>query len=61
MPWRCPVCQTDIQHNEEQPTHVAMRYRCHVCRTELILEATTERLLAAPVPRDDDGGEPRRS
>ena len=54
MPWRCPACYTQIHHAplEERP-RLNQLYRCHICRLELVVDPTTEKLTAAPI-RDDD-------
>jgi hypothetical protein len=53
MPWRCPACHDPIRHNlfEEKPREGTV-YRCPVCRLELILDGTTDRLVVAPLPSD---------
>ena len=52
MPWRCPVCQTEVRHSalDEQP-RVGL-YRCHVCRLELTFDRDTERMAVAPLEVD---------
>jgi len=56
MPWRCPACQTHIEHNafEESPRPGTV-YRCHVCRLELIADPKTDRLTVVPfsTPADE--------
>jgi len=50
MPWKCPVCSTPIRHNEVEPaprTHTS--YRCHICRLELIVDETGDKLVVAPL------------
>lgn len=54
MPWRCPACQTVIAHESANtmpsPNIV---YRCHVCRLELVVDLSTNKLALAPLdPRD---------
>jgi predicted SprT family Zn-dependent metalloprotease len=51
MPWRCPACQLQIRHSphEERP-RPGERYRCHICRLELVLDVKTDRLIVVPVP-----------
>jgi predicted SprT family Zn-dependent metalloprotease len=62
MPWRCPACQQPIQHNETEATpRSGAVYRCHVCRLELVLDATTERLIVRPIPDSDRNRPPRHS
>jgi hypothetical protein len=48
MPWKCPACQTQIAHNGDAPAPKRV-YRCHVCRLELILDETTQKLTLAPL------------
>ena len=57
MPWRCPACQTQIQHTgfEESPRPGTV-YRCHVCRLELTADPKTERLTVTPFTSRADGG-----
>jgi transposase-like protein len=46
VPWRCPACQLPIHHNElEAMPRPGERYRCHVCRLELVMDLTTRRLM----------------
>ena len=57
MPWRCPACHIAILHSEVElrPRPNAL-YRCHVCRLELMLDESGERLTVAPF--DDDTPRP---
>jgi transposase-like protein len=56
MAWRCPACELAIQHSEhEQHPRPGARYRCHICRLELTLDPTTNRLTVVPVPDDENG------
>ncbi len=50
MPWHCPACASIIRHSpvEERP-RAGERYRCHVCRLELMLDATHDALAVSPV------------
>jgi hypothetical protein len=51
MPWKCPACQTSIQHeNELALPRPNVIYRCHVCRLELIIDPATSKLVLAPMP-----------
>ena len=60
MPWRCPACHTAILHSEVELTPRANAlYRCHVCRLELVLDASGERLTVAPF--DDEPPKPSRA
>jgi hypothetical protein len=49
--WRCPACSTEITHglNDEMP-RPGIVYHCVVCRLELTLDETTNRLTVAPLP-----------
>jgi hypothetical protein len=49
MTWKCPGCGSDIRRSEETP-RPGVVYRCHICRLELILDATTGRLTVALPP-----------
>jgi len=58
MLWRSPACQTAINHSSaEQGPQPGRRYRCHICRLELALDETINRLDVAPLETVD--GEPR--
>jgi hypothetical protein len=46
-PWRCPGCQTFIEHDTVPRPGVV--YRCHVCRLELVIDPVTETLVLAPM------------
>jgi rubredoxin len=55
MPWRCPACGIPIHHSDaETVPRRGVRYRCHVCRLELVVDPHDEKLT---VPAVDD--EPR--
>ncbi len=57
MPWRCPACHLPINHNEfEVKPRVGSKYRCHICRLELVLDDDADKLVVAPLT----GDEPRR-
>jgi hypothetical protein len=51
MPWKCPACQTPLNHDGDtwRPGRV---YRCHVCRLELVLDEASNDLMVAPLPAD---------
>ena len=53
MPWRCPACQTQIEHGPggDLP-RLGVIYRCHVCRLELVFDEGLGRLMAAPFPAE---------
>ena len=60
MPWRCPACQTQIRHSdaEDRPRpHVV--YRCHICRLELMLDQTTDKLAPTPIATAVDESQTR--
>jgi hypothetical protein len=51
MPWHCPACQTTIAHKDtEDRPRVGIVYRCYVCRLELTMNPTSEKLELAPLP-----------
>jgi hypothetical protein len=54
MPWRCPACTTpfglDIIERAPLPGRT---YRCNVCRLELVLDETTNRLVVPPLTVDE--------
>jgi hypothetical protein len=53
MPWRCPACELQIRHSEfEERPQLGQIYRCHICRLDLVVDDTTQKLTAAPF-RDD--------
>ena len=61
VPWKCPACQSEINHSEaEHRPHVGMSYRCHICRLELTVDPILERLVVTPL-RDDEAREKKRS
>jgi len=56
MAWRCPACSGIIHHDEsaEQPS-ARDRYRCQICRIELLFDVKSQRLILRPAEyRDDD-------
>jgi hypothetical protein len=62
MPWRCPACETQIQHSEgELRPRAGHIYRCHVCRLELILDEKSDKLTVAPLPNETADDRPRRT
>jgi len=64
MPWRCPACQSPINHSpiEAQP-RAGVRYRCHICRLELELDTDTNELDVAPfdIAADQPPHQPSRT
>ena len=51
MPWKCPACQTQIEHDGPAPQPKRI-YRCHVCRLELVLDEDSSKLTVAPFPTE---------
>jgi hypothetical protein len=49
MPWKCPACEVQIEHNGPAPEPKRV-YRCHVCRLELVLDVQTGKLTVTPFP-----------
>ncbi len=57
MPWKCPACHEPIRHSEaEVRPRVEARYRCHICRLELVLDPQIDKLAVAPLADDKDRG-----
>jgi rubredoxin len=55
MPWRCPACSIPIRHSEvEDRPRIGQRYRCHVCRLELVFDPHTNKLRVAPLRDEED-------
>ena len=54
MPWKCPACQTQMQHEGVAPKPKQI-YRCHVCHLELVLNEHTDTLIVAPMPTHNGG------
>jgi hypothetical protein len=54
MSWKCPACQTLIQHERDVslPPVPGVIYRCHVCRLELVFNPVTKKLALAPMPEE---------
>jgi len=53
MPWKCPACQLPIQHSDvDTKPRPGARYRCHICRLELILNNQGEHLTVTPFQPD---------
>jgi len=46
--WKCPACETAIRHDGDAPTPSRL-YRCHVCRLELVLDESTNRMDLPPL------------
>ena len=49
MPWTCPACNIQIQHEQDRPLPRNV-YRCHVCRLELVVDERGDQLVVAPFP-----------
>jgi DNA-directed RNA polymerase subunit RPC12/RpoP len=49
MPWKCPACQTQINHDGDTP-QLGRVYRCHVCHLKLMLDADRNKLTLVPLP-----------
>jgi transposase-like protein len=61
MHWKCPACHTAIIHREsEDRPRLGVRYRCHICRLELELDAETERLVPMPLRADEPNQKSRQ-
>jgi hypothetical protein len=58
MPWKCPACETEVQHEGVAPVPGRL-YRCHVCRLELIHDTRTNKMQVAPLP-DAAADKPKR-
>jgi len=45
-----------IRHSDAEPTpRFGTRYRCHICRLELVLDASGRKLTVPPFDDGDDG------
>lgn len=54
MPWKCPACDSEIRHRDvEDRPRPGERYRCHICRLDLMVNPETDRLTVAPLPSDE--------
>ena len=53
MPWRCPVCHTEIQlHLPDQLPDPSTEYRCHLCRLVLRFEPALQKMVIVPDTRE---------
>jgi len=53
MPWRCPVCEIQIQHSSlEVEPRLGVMYRCHACRLELEFNPQIGKFAVAPFDAD---------
>jgi hypothetical protein len=60
MSWTCPACHNAIQYSEvETAPRPDLIYRCSVCRLELVVDPSHERMILAPFPQggEEDAGE----
>jgi len=54
MPWRCPACQTEVRHDSVSgPPRTGEKYRCHVCRLDLLFDSVTNHMVVGPLEVDD--------
>jgi hypothetical protein len=55
MAWRCPVCSRIIHHDDsDEPPRARARYRCHICRIELLFDVDAQRLIVRPAEYGDE-------
>ena len=62
MPWMCPACGTALRHSEiEEQPRLGARYRCHICRLELVMDAASNKLVVPPFEQavDDNRRKPK--
>jgi len=58
VPWRCPACGIQIHHGEAEAAPLpGARYRCHICRLELVVDLESNKLT---VPLFDVETEPQQ-
>jgi len=61
MPWNCPACGIQIQHSPvEARPRPRDRYRCHVCRLELVVDDDTEKMTVALFDVEPNAPSPRQ-
>jgi hypothetical protein len=54
MPWKCPACGSQIRHSDlDDRPRPGERYRCHICRLDLMADPETKRLIVAPLWSDE--------
>jgi len=58
--WTCPACGNQIQH-EEEPPMPRVRYRCHICRLELVFDDLINKLVAVPFDESNHQEQPAPS
>jgi hypothetical protein len=50
MPWTCPACSLAIKHSDQDANpRPGVVYRCHICRLELVLDKSSNKLVLAPL------------
>jgi|RhiMethySRZTD1v2_1073278.scaffolds.fasta_scaffold1019001_2 rubredoxin len=55
MAWKCPACETPIEHRRADDLYtVGKIYRCAVCRLELIFDPQTGKMILAPLHEEDE-------
>jgi hypothetical protein len=60
MPWTCPACRLAIRHSDaERDPRPGVTYRCHVCRLELVVDATRGKMVVAPFAAGHDDADRR--
>jgi len=47
MAWTCPACSIHIELEQDRPLPKKV-YRCHVCRLELVVDESIDKLVAVP-------------
>jgi transposase-like protein len=61
MPWTCPACGSQIRHNPiEAPIRPSHRFRCHICRLELVVDERTNKMMPAPFDEPEAPAKPHR-
>ena len=59
MPWTCPACQQQVQHEPGLPRTDCV-YRCPVCRLQMTFDLTTNKMKPLPPPGDDNDKNTRK-
>ncbi len=58
--WHCPGCSTILHHDESGVSpRAGERYRCHVCRLEVLYDETIQTIVGAPFDGDRSAGSRR--
>jgi hypothetical protein len=56
MLWKCPACEIQIRHSQiEEMPRPGHRYRCHICRLELVIDERTNKLTVTPADDHQHG------